>query len=112
MKPPKKIPAPAWHHPFKNQKYQVEFSEECAAAMAGMIEARPWLAQAVIKRAEMLSVFPPDSRFWTPPQLSFEGGSPHHAMVEVDNMAVEITAHYRLDGRCVVVYLSRPGRKQ
>jgi hypothetical protein len=93
--------------PFRGRVYEVEFAEEAAVILVEIGTANRILAQAVLRRAELLRVFPPDARFWSAPLISFEAAWPHHAMVEADNMAVEMTAHYRLDGKCVVVHLKR-----
>ena len=97
--------------PFAGRAYQVELAEDAAGILEDIAKSNRVLTEAILKRAELLAVFPPDPRYWSEPLVSFESASPHHAMVEADNMAVEMTAHYRMDGLCVVVHLSRPSRK-
>ena len=91
--------------PFYGRAYDVEFAEDAADVLVAIGKFNRVLADAVLRRAELLKVFPPDARYWSAPLISFESASAHHAMVEADNMAVEMTAHYRLDGKCVVVHL-------
>jgi hypothetical protein len=93
-----------WLRRFAGRSYEVHLEEEAAVHLAGLPRTS-LLFKAVLKRLEMLKTFPPDEGYWTPPLISFEAGSAHHALVTADHMAVEITAHYRLDGRCIVVRL-------
>src|SRR5262245_48790854 len=101
---PKTWEDPYWRL-FKGKTYEVVLEETPAAFLAKLGQTRRLLAEAIVRRLEMLSQFPPEDGHWSRPLVSFESGIAHHALVSAQNMAVEITAHYRMDSRCVVVSL-------
>jgi hypothetical protein len=101
---------------FEGSGYRVRLNKGPEQTLELITSTNRLLAEQVARRLEELRTFPPPKNFWSDlsePTVLLAGGVQLVVVVKLDNMNVEMTAHYKLiagERFCDVVHLQIPVR--
>jgi len=105
---------PQYLKQFEGAGYRVRLLADVEQTLEVITSTNRLLAEQLERRMGELKTFPPPNAFWSEPKVTLAGEVVFVVVVKLDNMNVEMTAHYKLgfagERLCDVVHLHIPLR--